>query len=121
MTSQAHRLVTELHLAANLAINLRHYDVRMLRRTLVREEANELVQALEYGGMQQIAKEAADLIVVTYGTAISLGIDLDGALTAVHASNMTKTGPGQRMRGDGKVLKGPNYSPPDMAPFVLEI
>jgi predicted HAD superfamily Cof-like phosphohydrolase len=121
MTSEAHRLVTEFHETVGAAIDVRSYGVRMLRADLVREEAAEVVQALLNGGTHQIAKELADLIVVTYGTAISLGIDLDGAVAAVHASNMTKAGTGMRVRSDGKVLKGPNYAPPDMLSFVKDV
>ena len=37
------------------------------------------------------------------------GIPLDDCLREIHRANMTRAG------GDGKILKGPNYSPPDIA------
>lgn len=66
--------------------------------------------------LAEVAKEMADLIIVVLGRAVSLGIDLDGVFKAVHASNMTKIAPdGKVLRNaDGKVLKGPNYVPPNI-------
>ena len=54
---------------------------------------------------------------MAYGTAHVYGIDLDAVLDEVHASNMTKLGADGRpiRRADGKVLKGPDYRPPDIA------
>jgi hypothetical protein len=45
------------------------------------------------------------------------GFDLDPVVREVHKSNMTKLGPDGRFvaRGDGKILKGPGYRPPDIA------
>ena len=42
---------------------------------------------------------------------------VDAVLDEVHASNMTKLGADGRpiRRADGKVLKGPDYRPPDIA------
>jgi predicted HAD superfamily Cof-like phosphohydrolase len=58
----------------------------------------------------------ADLIYVAVGTAISLGIPIDDVFAEVHRSNMSKTGPDGKAirRADGKILKGPNYSPADI-------
>lgn len=95
-------------------------DLRVLRAELIREEADESIQALHLLNLRDIAKELADLVYVAYGAAISFGIDLDIALRAVHKSNMSKLGPDGRpvYRADGKVLKGPNYQEPDMT-FAL--
>lgn len=59
-----------------------------------------------------LAKELADLLYVTYGTADVLGIPLAEVFEEVHRSNMSKLGLDGRpvRRSDGKVLKGPNYS-----------
>jgi predicted HAD superfamily Cof-like phosphohydrolase len=91
-------------------------DLVDLRTTLIFEEAAEVADALRTGDPLQVAQELADLVYVAYGTAVSLGIDLDAALAEVHRSNMSKLGPdGQPiLREDGKVLKGPYYIPPDM-------
>lgn len=80
-----------------------------------REALEEFAKAREGNGdLAAIAKELADVIVVTYGAALEYGIDLDAVLVAVHESNMSKV-EGMERRADGKVLKGPNYRKPDIA------
>tara|TARA_R100000781_G_scaffold33_3_gene44 strand:+ start:1247 stop:1396 length:150 start_codon:yes stop_codon:yes gene_type:complete len=46
--------------------------------------------------------------------------DLDEAMHRVHTSNMSKLGDDGKpiTREDGKVLKGPNYQPPDLSDLV---
>jgi len=99
-----------------------------LRPVLIREEAEELIQSLSHytsihGHPQakgQVAKECADLVYVTFGTAILWDIDLNAVLTEVHNSNLTKfdlEGIPQ-IRADGKILKGPNYRRPDMSKII---
>lgn len=99
-------------------------QIRELRARLIAEEAQEAVDALKAEPLDReaVAKELADLLVVTYGTADVLGIDLDAAFGAVHESNMSKLGPGGSVirRDDGKVLKGPYYREPDMSEAVME-
>jgi len=65
-------------------------------------------------------KELADLVYVCYQYAENLGWDLDEALNRVHRSNMSKLGEdGEPVyREDGKVLKGPNYQPPNLSDLV---
>jgi len=62
-------------------------------------------------------KELADLIYVCYQYAENMGWSLDEALNRVHESNMSKLGEDGNpiYREDGKVLKGPNYKPPDLS------
>lgn len=57
------------------------------------------------------------VVYVAYGTALSYGIDLDAVLAEVHRSNMSKLGADGRPihREDGKAMKGPGYTPPDIA------
>jgi len=118
------------------------HDNRKLRAVLLAEELFELLEALlgthaasglqyeplgvtrdirEAQSLEEIAKELADVVVVTYGTADVLGIDLDKAFDLVHESNMSKLGEDGKpiRREDGKVLKGPNYKAPDMSEAVL--
>lgn len=112
--------VREFHVAFNLPIGDSTRTLNKLRADLIREEGREAATALEVGDLEHIAKELADLVYVTYGAALTLGIDLDAAVTAVHESNMSKLVDGKPvMRPDGKVLKGHNYRPPDMARCVL--
>lgn len=89
---------------------------RSVRLVLHREEHEELVEALESGDRAAIARELADNEYVNYGTARVYGIDLDAAVAEVHRANMSKLGADGRpiQREDGKILKGPNFRPPDM-------
>lgn len=111
-------MVTEFHDRFGCAIaQSPSRDLRTLRARLIAEEADEANNELARGDLASIAKELADLAYVTYGAAISLGIDLDAAIAAVHDSNMSKLGADGKpiMREDGKVLKGPDYRAPDMS------
>ncbi len=88
-----------------------------LRQSLIDEETGELRDAVAAGDIVAIADALADIVYVAYGTACVYGIDLDAVLDEVHASNMTKLGADgfPVRRPDGKVLKGPDYRPPDIA------
>ncbi len=87
-----------------------------LRLALIEEEVAELRQAAVAGDLVGIADALADIIYVAYGSAHVYGIDVDSVLDEVHASNMTKLGSDGRpvRRADGKILKGPDYRPPDV-------
>lgn len=91
------------------------------KRALLHEsEQRELIEALESGDRVAIAHELADNVYAEYGTAHSLGIDLNAVLVEVHRANMGKAGPDGRMRLDanGKVVKPTNFVPPDVAAIV---
>jgi predicted HAD superfamily Cof-like phosphohydrolase len=88
-----------------------HEKVKKLRITLVKEETNELVEAIEKDDMILIADALGDSLYVIYGTAIAYGIDLESVFKEIHRSNMTKEG---TLRDDGKILKGKSWSPPDI-------
>ncbi len=111
------QMVREFHEAFGLPINDTTRTLNRLRADLIREEAREAADAIEDGTPEQWAQELADLAIVVYGAALTLGIDLDRAVSLVHAPNMTKLGLDGKpvMRADGKVLKGPGYVAPDMA------
>ena len=89
---------------------------RYLRANLIDEESTEAIEALQQGGsIEEIVKELADIVYVTYGTALHLGVDLDAVLAEVHRSNMAKVANGYaRRRRDGKVLKPAGWTPPDI-------
>ena len=64
----------------------------------------------------ETADALADLIYVIYGMALETGIDLAAVLAEVQRSNMSKLGADGKpvYREDGKVLKGPDYFPPNV-------
>ena len=96
-----------------------------LRMKLIREEFKELMDELldarnGDGSMFRIAKEAADLHYVIYGTEALLEIPANDTFAEVHRSNMSKLGTDGKpvRRSDGKVLKGPNYSEADLTKIL---
>lgn len=119
--SEAAELVRAFHEACDLPIFERTAAMHRLRARLTREEAREANEALLSGSLAKVAKELADQVYIAFGTALALGIDLDAAVRAVHASNMSKLVDGKPLlRTDGKVLKGPNYWEPDLSDCVLD-
>lgn len=88
-----------------------------LRFRLVTEEFEEVAKA---ESAEELLKELADLVYVTYGYAATYGWDLDEAVRRVHASNLSKLGSDGKpiYREDGKILKGPRYAPPDLSDLV---
>lgn len=87
-----------------------------LRQAILDEEVEELREAVAEADVVGIADALADLVYVICGTAHCYGIDLDAVFQEVHRSNMTKLDRDGRpiYRADGKVLKGPDYDPPDL-------
>ena len=99
---------------------------RTMQRTLIVEEfkefldaENQLIKGFVVNATDTL-KELADLVYVCYQYAENLGWDLDEALYRVHQSNMSKLGEDGNpiYREDGKVLKGPNYQPPNLSDLV---
>ncbi|GAA2052693.1 hypothetical protein GCM10009757_26920 [Streptomyces cheonanensis] len=100
------------------------------RRTLLAEESREAAEALEdlaralrdgddpVTAYRAVAKELADVLYVTYGTADALGIDLPAVFTEVHRSNMSKLDEhGQVLRRpDGKSSRAPPTNPRPSTP-----
>lgn len=87
-----------------------------LRVALLEEECGEFVAATEQRDLVAIADALADIVYVAYGTAMTYGIDLDLVLSEVHRANMSKLDDDGKpiKRADGKVLKSPRYTPPDV-------
>jgi Phosphoribosyl-ATP pyrophosphohydrolase len=111
--SDAERMVLDFHRKYGFAIVDTTLTRNELRACLIEEEAKEAADAIRADDRPAMAKELGDLLVVSYGAAITHGLDLDLAVYLVHQSNMTKT-PGN-LRDDGKLLKGHTYQPPDMS------
>jgi predicted HAD superfamily Cof-like phosphohydrolase len=83
------------------------------------EAEQQLIMGLKVNSTECL-KELADLVYVCYQYAANLGWDLDEALDRVHKSNMSKLDDNGEpiYREDGKVLKGPNYQPPNLTDLV---
>jgi|14BtaG_2_1085337.scaffolds.fasta_scaffold02772_7 predicted HAD superfamily Cof-like phosphohydrolase len=92
-------------------------DKDLLRLVLLKEEYAEVLSAVD---AENLLKELADLVYVTYGYAATFNWNLDEAVRRVHASNMSKLDTDGKpiYREDGKVLKGPNYAEPNLTDLV---
>ena len=92
------------------------YATQMLRLSLILEEYTELEDAVAEGHMEGIADALTDILYVTYGAGHAFGIDLDKCFEEVQRSNMSKLGADGKpiYRDDGKIMKGGNYSEPDL-------
>ena len=91
-----------------------------LRFNLIKEELEELKQAIDNKDIKEVADALTDILYVTYGAGHAFGINLDKCFAEVQNSNMSKLGlNGKPIYNEkGKVMKGPNYFKPDLRKFV---
>ena len=94
--------------------------INKLRIDLIKEELEELQEAMKNNDLLEVADALTDILYVTYGAGHAFGIDLDKCFDEVQNSNMSKLGKnGEPIYNDsGKVMKGPNYFKPDLSKFV---
>jgi phosphoribosyl-ATP pyrophosphohydrolase len=88
---------------------------------LINEELQETNEELDLadlgnGSLPALAKELTDILYVTAQRMVTLGLPVDALLREVQRSNLSKLGEDGKpvYREDGKVIKGPNYSPADI-------
>ena len=91
-----------------------------LRYNLIKEELDELKQAIDGKDLLEVADALTDILYVTYGAGHAFGINLDNCFNEVQNSNMSKLGTdGKPIYNDaGKVMKGPDYYKPDLSKFI---
>ena len=94
--------------------------VSSLRYDLIKEELNELREAIDKKDLKEVADALTDILYVTYGAGHAFGINLDRCFEEVQNSNMSKLGDdGKPIYNEkGKVMKGPNYFKPNLNKFV---
>ena len=92
----------------------------ILRFDLIKEELNELEQAMKNKDLKEVADALTDILYVTYGAGCAYGIDLDKCFKEVQRANMSKLGENGKpiFNEKGKVMKGPNYIEPNLKQFV---
>ena len=91
-----------------------------LRYHLIKEELNELQNAIKTKDLKEIADALTDILYVTYGAGHAYGIDLDKCFSEVQRSNMSKLGEDKKpiYNKKGKVMKGPKYFKPNLKQFI---
>ena len=94
--------------------------INKLRLDLIKEELEELTEAMNNNDLLEVADALTDILYVTYGAGHAFGIDLDKCFDEVQNSNMSKLDEnGKPIYNEfGKVMKGPNYFKPDLSKFV---
>ena len=94
--------------------------INSLRYDLIKEELEELKEAMENKDLLEVADALTDILYVTYGAGHAFGIDLDLCFEEVQSSNMSKLGEDGKpiYNESGKVMKGPKYFRPNLTKFV---
>jgi len=94
--------------------------INKLRYDLIKEELDELSEAMKNKDLLEVADALTDILYVTYGAGHAFGIDLDKCFEEVQNSNMSKLGQdGKPIYNEtGKVMKGPKYFKPDLSKFL---
>ena len=122
-TKSPQEMVEEYHQKAGLHINAKYesmgnLDIINLRKTLIKEEALEVIEATE---PEHLLKELADLVYVAYGFAVTFGWNLDESVKRVHENNigrMKQPDGTIKYREDGKVEKNKSYPKVDLSDLV---
>tara|TARA_B100001559_G_scaffold302205_1_gene289763 strand:+ start:510 stop:881 length:372 start_codon:yes stop_codon:yes gene_type:complete len=94
--------------------------INKLRLDLIKEELDELSEAIQNKDLLEVADALTDILYVTYGAGHAFGIDLDKCFDEVQDSNMSKLDEKGKpiYNDDGKVMKGPNYYKPNLSKFI---
>ena len=94
--------------------------INSLRYDLIKEELEELKEAMENKDLLEVADALTDILYVTYGAGHAFGIDLDKCFEEVQSSNMSKLSKdGKPIYNEfGKIMKGPKYFKPDLTKFI---
>jgi predicted HAD superfamily Cof-like phosphohydrolase len=94
--------------------------INSLRYDLIKEELEELKEAMENKDLLEVADALTDILYVTYGAGHAFGIDLDKCFQEVQSSNMSKLGEDGKpiYNESGKVMKGSKYFKPDLTKFI---
>tara|TARA_B100000965_G_scaffold87124_1_gene70621 strand:+ start:132 stop:500 length:369 start_codon:yes stop_codon:yes gene_type:complete len=94
--------------------------INKLRIDLIKEELEELTEAMKSKDLLEVADALTDILYVTYGAGHAFGINLDKCFDEVQNSNMSKLDDNGKpiYNESGKVMKGPKYFKPNLAKFI---
>ncbi len=95
-----------------------------LRYNLMVEENNEYLEAAKNGDLVKVADALGDMLYIIFGTIVEHGLQdkIEAVFDEIQRSNMSKMGEDSKpvYREDGKILKGPDYLPPDLKNILRE-
>jgi len=96
--------------------------INKLRIDLIKEELEELTEAMQKKDLLEVADALTDILYVTYGAGHAFGINLDECFNEVQKSNMSKLGNDGKPIYDqsGKVMKGPDYFKPNLQKILFK-
>jgi predicted HAD superfamily Cof-like phosphohydrolase len=93
-----------------------------LRHSLMQEENNEYLKAVEEKNLIEVADALGDMLYILCGTILTHGFQnlIEDIFDEIQSSNMSKLGDDGKpiYRNDGKVLKGPNYKKPNIKKII---
>ena len=94
--------------------------INKLRLDLIKEELEELTEAMKNNDLLEVADALTDILYVTYGAGHGFGINWDKCCEEVQNSNMSRLDENGKpiYNESGKVMKGPNYFKPNLSKFV---
>ena len=94
--------------------------INKLRIDLIKEELEELKEAMNNSDLLEVADALTDILYVTYGAGHAFGINLDECFDEVQNSNMSKLDESGKpiYNESGKVMKGPKYFKPDLSKIL---
>lgn len=97
---------------------------KVLRYELMKEENEEYREAVQNNDLVEIADALGDMLYILCGTIIEHGLQhkIEEVFDEIQRSNMSKLGENGKpvYREDGKVIKGPNYSKPNISKILEE-
>ena len=119
--------VIQFHKTYNLAIRQEpsldfSKDQSILRYNLMKEENEEYLEAINNKDLTEVADALGDMLYILCGTILDHGLQhkIEEVFAEIHRSNMSKLDVNGKpiYSEDGKVLKGPNYLPPDIVSIL---
>lgn len=98
-------------------------DDFMLRHRLMKEENDEYIEACWNGDIVGVADALGDQLYILCGTILKHGLQhkIEEVFWEIQRSNMSKLGEDGKpiFREDKKILKGPNYTPPNIGKILF--
>ncbi|MDO5608149.1 MAG: nucleoside triphosphate pyrophosphohydrolase family protein [Capnocytophaga sp.] len=117
------KAVTEFHTAFGLGVRQSPTatlspSIIALRHKLMAEENDEYLEAAQTHNLTEIADALGDMLYILCGTIIEHGLQykIEEVFDEIQRSNMSKLDENGKpiYREDGKVMKGANYTPPNI-------